>query len=192
MAISDIIKPHRLTIDDEYVVDRTLQNQVSVKHVRLRTEDPQIDQTTFVARYCGLGAIVPTKDGDDSWSFKMSPGSQDISFSTKHTNFGFDVDSNGLRLGVCNLETVWIFMVPDDHINEKCTAMPPGMSSGTPHMSKTQYRMFLLFLAKYCEKLNIYGIYCTDPYADPSMEERFKESTNFLSVFANDISHMPY
>ena len=145
-------------------------------------EDPQIDQTTYVARYCGLGAIIPTKDRDDSWSFKMSLSNQDVPFSTKHTHLGFDVDSNGIKLRLCNLESVWIFMVPDDYINGQCGALPPGASSGPPHMSKVRYRKFLLFLAKCFEKLHIYGVYCTDPYADASMEECFKDSTNILSV----------
>jgi hypothetical protein len=179
-AIFDIVNPKRLFIDDEYIVSRTLQQGVHKKHVSLRMEDPQIDQATYVARYCGLGAIIPTKDGDDSWSFKMSLANQDAAFSTKHTNLGFDVDENGIKLGVCNGETIWIFMVPDDYINSVCSAVPPGTSSGPPHMSKIRYRKFLLFLAKCLEQLHLYGIYCRDPYVDASMEERFKGVTNIL------------
>jgi len=33
-----------------------------------------------------------------------------------YTHLHFDVNCNGAKLGKCNLEYVWVFMVPDDYI----------------------------------------------------------------------------
>lgn len=181
-AIYDIVNPKRLVIDDKYTVPKDRQDRLNSKFVRLRMEDPQIDQTTFVGRYCGLGAIIPSVVSDDAWVFRMSLRNQDAMFSTKHTHLHFDVNCNGAKLGKCNLESVWAFMVPDSYINDTGDPVLPGECSGPPHMSKIHYRKFLLFLAKCFEQIGLHGIYCHDLYAAVVTDAEFEHATNILSV----------
>lgn len=181
-AIYDILNPKRLLIDDEYRVARNLQDHLTGKMVQLKMEDPRIDQTTFVGRYLGLGAIIPTVSSDDAWVFRMSLRNQTTTFSTKHTHLHFDVNCNGAKLGKCNLESVWVFMVPDNYINDTGEPVPPGECNGPPHMTKTHYRKFLLFFAKCFERIHLNGVYCSNPYADVSTDQQFEEATNILFV----------
>jgi hypothetical protein len=179
-AIYDIINRKRLHIDDNFIVESRLQDRLTKDHVQLRMEDPQIDQTTFVARFCGLGAIIPSTASDDAWVFKMSLRNQGANFSTKHTHLHFDVNGNGAKLGKCNQESVWVFMVPDDYVNDTGDPVPPGENTGPPHMSKSRYRKFLLFLAKCFDEIHLHGVYCRNPYANVDSDQEFEGSTNIL------------
>ena len=181
MAIYDIANRKHLVIDEEYIVPASLQNRLTNKTVYLVIEEPKIDQTTYVSRYVGLGAIIPTVERDESWVFQLSVRNQDVSFNAKHTNLGFDIDGNGIFVGRCQQQSVWIFMVPHDEI-EQLDPVPPGTASGPAHMTKHRRRAFLLFLAKCFERLQLYDVYCKNPYADVSTDSEavFQQETNIL------------
>jgi hypothetical protein len=140
---------------------------------------PKIDQMTYVSRYVGLGAIIPSVVRDDSWIFQLSLRNQDVSFNPKHTNLGFDIDGNGIFIGRCQQESIWIFMALHNDI-EQLDPVPPGTASGPANMTKHRSRVFMLFLATCFQRLGLYDIHCTDPYADVSENEFFKQETNIL------------
>lgn len=180
MAVYDIINRKHLVIDEEYIVPRSLQNDILPGMVCLGIEEPKVDQTTYVSRYIGLGAIIPTVQRDDSWLFQFSVRNQDVSFNPKHTNLGFDINGNGIFVGRCQQDSVWIFMVPHDDVEQVGDPVPPGTASGPAHMTKHRCRTFLLFLAKCFERLQLFDVYCKNPHADVSVEELFQQETNIL------------
>lgn len=182
-AIYDIINPKRLIIDDDYIVQRSLQRHLGPNFVRLSVEEPKIDQTTFISRYPGLGAIIPTMERDDTWVFTCALRRQDKSFESKRMNLGFEINRNGFYMGRCMQESVWIFMVPRDYFNghtDTTTSSGRSESRGPPQMNEERSRQFLLYLAKCFERLNLYDVYCSNAHADVSSELALKKETNIL------------
>jgi hypothetical protein len=110
---------------------------------------------------------------------------QTHSFRPKHSWIGFDVTGRMIYIGRCRQEHVFIIMAPDDFVSCAVEMDAPisGNSKVAPHVTKYQFRKFILFLAKCLAEMQFSDIYCNDPYADVELPGALEKSTNILSVY---------
>jgi len=183
-AIADLMDSKRIVIDEKYTLDRSHYSSDLQQMMTLKVQDFYLDFTMYVGRLAGWGAIMPTPNADHSWVFVMNLRNQSRNFRPKHSWIGFDVNRRMIDFGTARgREHVWIAFAPDAIVSGEKELDPPFTGSGVaPHVTKAQYRKFLLFLATCLSEMRFSDIYCVDPYVDVEEPFEFERSTNILSV----------
>jgi hypothetical protein len=181
-AIADLMDSKRIVIDDKYTLDRSHYFSDVEQMMTLNVQDFYLDFTMYVGLLAGFGAIMPTPEADHSWVFVMNVRNQSRNFRPKHSWIGFDISGRMIDVGtVRGREHVWIAFAPDAIVAGEKELDPPSTgNSAAPHVTKVQYRKFLLFLATCLSEMRFSDIYCVDPYVDVEEPSAFERSTNIL------------
>lgn len=147
-AVNLLHQRHKIHIDDHFRL------KVGAGQLCMDTTKSKLDYHLTVANCIGLSPILPNAASNHQFSFKMNLKKYEKVFKHKHAMLGFDPAGRMLYLGTRKNEDIYLAMVPNDFLTGHVTPPSPGYSSGSPCMTKRHYRLIVLMILHFLERIS--------------------------------------
>ena len=143
----EIDKDYRLPFDD----DQPRRSMVAEKSA--------IDYQLTVANRMGLSALLLNAQSSHWYGFELNLVSPYREFKGKHAKLGFDPTGKMLHIGRCNLEDVFLVMVPDGFFHGEIEERRGKKKGGSSAMSPRHYRQVVMMMAFFLAEMRGSGYY---------------------------------
>ena len=178
-AIELLDSRHEIEIDEDY--------QIPVDNERPRrsmvVDKSAIDYQLTVANRMGLSALLLNAQSSHWYGFELNLASPYREFKGKHAMLGFDPRGKMLHIGRCNMEDVYLAMVPLKFFHGEIEEKRGKKKRESSVMSQRHYRQVVIMMAEFLEKATggTYYLLLSAYEQDLDAEDpKFKEYTNIM------------